>query len=69
MASATRTVVGAELAQVTQLTDQLVNLLLLAHDDEVELIQQIFGEAGLDFKLGKAVVNRVGCRGMCHAPI
>lgn len=69
MARATRTVVGAELAQVTQLTDQLVNLLLLAHDNEVELIQQIFRKAGLDFKLGEAVVNRVRGGGMCHAPI
>lgn len=69
IASAAQAVVCANLAQVAQFTNQLVNLQLLAHDDKVELIQQVFREAGLDFKLVEAVVDGVGGSVMCHPPI
>ena len=49
--------IGAGLAQLAQFADQQVDLLLLAHDDFVELIELVFGEAGLDFQLGQALVG------------
>jgi len=51
------------LLQVSDLADQGVDLLLLAHDDAVEFVEQVFGEAGLDLELGQALV----CRGVCVA--
>lgn len=39
---------------------QRIDLLLLANDDLIELLQQVFVEAGLDFKFGQAVVSAVG---------
>lgn len=44
------------LAQFSHLADQQINLLLLANDDLVELLQQVFGETGLDLQLGQALV-------------
>ena len=51
--------VRGRLPQVSQLAHQHVDLLLLAHDDLVQLIQQVFGEAGLDFQIGQALVDVV----------
>ena len=41
-------------AQGRDLTDQLVDLLLLAKDREVELINHVFGIADLHFKIVQA---------------
>ena len=46
------------LLQVGNLADQGVDLLLLPDDDAVEFVEQVFGEAGLDFELGQALVGR-----------
>ena len=45
------------LAQLADVANQQVNLLLLADDDLVELLQQVFAKAGLDFQIGQALVN------------
>lgn len=42
------------LAQEAQLLLQLVDLLLLAKDGAVELIQQIFGKAEFDLEFGQS---------------
>ena len=34
--------------------------MLLTHDDLVELVQQIFVEAGLDFQISESLLNGVG---------
>ena len=47
---------GCRLAQVSQLTKQQVDLLLLADDDLVQLVQRIFSEAGFDLQIGQALV-------------
>jgi len=44
------------LAQVLDLADQHVDVLLLADNDLVQLVQQIFREAGLDFQVREALV-------------
>ena len=52
----------------TQLDDFLrepVNQLLLAVDGHVELVQQVFGEAGLDFQCFKPLNDFVG-KGCSH---
>ena len=41
------------------LSNQAVNLLLLADYDCVQLLQQVFGKAGLDFQIGQALINIV----------
>jgi len=46
-------------AKLGQLAQQGVNLLLLAKDGLVQLVQQVFGVAGLDFQLGQAGVGVV----------
>ena len=51
--------VSGRLSKVTYLENQNVDLLLLADDDLVQLIQQIFGEAGLDLEIGQALVDVV----------
>jgi hypothetical protein len=51
------------LLQIGDLADQGVDLLLLAHDDAVEFVEQVFGEAGLDLELGQALVCAVGFHG------
>jgi len=45
---ATRSAVRRLLAQLADLTDQRVDLLLLLKNGLVELLYPIFGEAGLD---------------------
>ena len=54
------------LAQTQQLAGKVVNLLLLAVDDEVELIEQVFGVAGLDLQVVQALL-KVG--GILHCAI
>ena len=49
--------IGAGLAQFSDRLDQHVNLLLLTHNDFVELVNLVFGVAGFDFQLGQAVVG------------
>ena len=51
---------GQTVSHLAQLLDQRVNLLLLAVDLRIELVEQIFGEAGLDFQVDQAVFNRGG---------
>ena len=60
---------GYLLAQPLDVAHQRVDLLLLADDDLVELIQQVFVEAGLDFQLGQAVIDGVVGFGRLHALI
>jgi hypothetical protein len=48
------------LFQVRQLTHKQVYLLLLADHYLVQLLYQVFGEAGFDFQLGQALVGEVG---------
>ena len=57
IARCTQTTICAGLAQVRHFADQLVNLLLLAHDDLVELIEQIFREGSLDLKICQALLG------------
>ena len=63
---------GGGLAQVADLAQQAVDLLLLAQDDFIQLINQVFGEAGLDLQIGQPLFNieamghvsaRKGCGG------
>ena len=58
------------LTQAFDLALQAVELVLLAHDDGVELIEQVFGEAGLDLEIGQPLLGAVfeGVR-VFHAPI
>ena len=48
-AKPTRVAVGRLLAQLADLADQRLDLLLLLKNCLVELFHQVFGEAGLDF--------------------
>lgn len=52
--------VGDLLAELRDFTDQRVDLLLLANDDLVQLVEQVFIEAGLDLQVGQAMVDDVG---------
>ena len=58
---ATATPIRCLLAQLAHFADEGVDLLLLLEDGLVELLHQILGEAGLDFKVHQAFVN-VGVR-------
>ena len=51
------------LAQLHHFARQLVDLLLLAVDRQVQLVEQVFAVAGLDFQFGQALVDVVG---RCH---
>ncbi len=55
----TRAAVWRLLAQSAYLSDECVDLLLLLKNGLVELLYQVFGEAGLDFKVHQAFVNVV----------
>ena len=69
-AKGTRLRLGGLLAQAFDLALQAVDLVLLAHDDGVELIEQVFGEAGLDLEIGQPLFGAVfGGVGVFHAPI
>ena len=60
---------GHLLAQPLDFAQQRVDLLLLADNDQVQLVEQVFVEAGLDLQLGQAVVGGVVGFGRIHAPI
>jgi len=61
---------GGLLAQAFDLALQAVDLVLLAHDDGVELIEQVFGEAGLDLEVGQSLFGALfGRVRVFHAPI
>ena len=45
------------LAHLAQLLNEGVDLLLLAIHLGVELVEQVFGETGLDFKVDQSVFN------------
>ena len=62
---ATRAAVRRLLAQLAHLTDERIDLLLLWKDGVVELLHQVFGEAGLDFKRHQALVY-VGVGHVCR---
>ena len=77
-AKGSRLRLGGLLAQAFDLARQAVDLVLLAHDDGVELVEQVFGEAGLDLEIGQplfgavlgAVLGEVfGGVGVFHGPI
>ena len=53
------------LSKVADLSNQRVDLLLLADDDLVQLIQQVFGEAGFDLKINQALFGVVGVFHAC----
>ena len=73
-AKGSRLRLGGSLAQALDLARKAVDLVLLAHDDGVELIEQVFGEAGLDLEVGQSLFGAVfgvvfkGVR-VFHAPI
>ena len=48
---------GQAVTHLAQFGDQRVNLLLLEIDLRVELVEQVFGETGLDFKVDQAVFD------------
>jgi hypothetical protein len=58
----TRAAVWRLLAQLAYLADERLDLLLLLKNGLVELLYQVFGEAGLDFKVHQAFINV----GVCH---
>ena len=53
------------LAQVQHFADQRVDLGLLADDDVVEFVEQVFGKAGFDFECGQAFGEFVVRAGWC----
>jgi hypothetical protein len=53
----TRSAVWRLLAQLAHLANERINLLLLLKDGLIELLHQVFGEAGLDLKVHQAFVN------------
>ncbi len=60
-AKAARAAVGCLLTQLADFADKRINLLLLLKNGLVELLHQVFGEAGLDFKVHQTFVDvRVG---------
>ena len=56
-----RPTIGRLLAQLAHFADQRIDLLLLLKNGLVELLHQVFGEAGLDLKVHQSFVN-VGVR-------
>jgi hypothetical protein len=56
-----RATVWRLLAQLTDFANERINLLLLLKNGLVELLHQVFGEAGLDLKVHQSFVN-VGVR-------
>ena len=53
----TQAAVCGRLPQFSDLAQQQVNLLLLAHDDVVELLQLILAKGGFDFQMGQALIG------------
>jgi hypothetical protein len=56
-----RSAIGCLLTQLAHFANERINLLLLLKDGLVELLHQVFGEAGLDLKVHQSFVN-VGVR-------
>ena len=48
---------GHRLPQRCDLADQQIDLLLLTNHNRIELFEQVFGEAGLDFQRVEALLN------------
>ena len=48
------------LPEFNDCSNQIINLFLLAHDDVVKLLQQVFGVGGFDFQISQALINVVG---------
>jgi chemotaxis protein CheY-P-specific phosphatase CheC len=48
---------GQAVTHLAQLLNERVNLLLLAIDLRIELVEQIFSEAGFDLEINQAVFN------------
>ena len=48
--------VCGRLPQFSHLAQQQINLQLLAGNDQVQLLHQVFGVSCLDFKIGQALV-------------
>ena len=48
------------LPELNDCSNQIINLFLLAHDDAVKLLQQVFGVGGFDFQISQALINVVG---------
>ena len=51
------------LAQVQHFADERIDLGLLADDDLVEFVEQVFGEAGFDLEFGQALGGVLKCVG------
>ena len=51
------------LAQVQHFADERVDLGLLADDDLVEFVEQVFGKAGFDLEFGQALGGVLECVG------
>lgn len=49
---------GQAITHLAQLLNERINLLLLAINLRVELVQQVFGKTGLDFQVDQAIFNR-----------
>ena len=54
----TTTRLGQAVTHLAQLLNQRINLLLLAVDLCIELVEQVFGKTGLDLQVNQAVFNR-----------
>lgn len=53
----TNVFISVWLPERSDFSNQAVYLLLLADYDCVQLLQQVFGKAGLDFQIGQALIN------------
>ena len=49
---------GQALTHLAQLLNERINLLLLSVHLRIELVEQVFGETGLDLQINQAVFNR-----------
>ncbi len=56
LGAATR--LGQAVAHLTQFLNQRVNLLLLAVHLRIELVEQVFCKAGLDFEVNQAIFDK-----------
>ena len=56
-ARGTNVFVSVWLPERSDLSNQAVDLLLLSNYHCVQLLQQVFGKAGLDFQIGQALIN------------
>ena len=54
----TATRLGQAVAHLPQLLNQRINLLLLAIHLGIELVEQVFGKARLDFEVDQTIFNK-----------